>query len=143
MRWLTRLTFSACIGLVSETVQGNGDYLSQEQAVRVANQEVVGLGLDLKDFDVKADLGDKNYRQYIKQYKHGQAGEAAQREALQDEAAIEGKDFWDVTYTFKRQRGTERLGGVTVLVDALSGEVLLLRPPHSESIIRIRPQSNK
>lgn len=100
--------------------------VNKEQAIKIANQEVNKLGLDLQGLDRELDIGNVRWDEYMSILR--ESGVPESREQYKEyQAQLKGKTHWTIFYFPKRIEGRRpKGGGAIVLVDAREGQVLIV-----------------
>lgn len=126
---LSALVFSVVL-LVGGTEAGGLTIVREEDAIKIANQEIdrlkVEKEIDSDEFDVEVDRGNRKWDYLMSILKESGISESRQR-YQQYQARLQGRTFWTLFYHLKHvDSHGARDGGVTVLIDARSGEVLIV-----------------
>lgn len=112
--------------LAHDAEAGSRVGVNQEQAIKIANQEVNKLGLDLQGLDRELDKGNVRWDEYMSVLR--ESGVPESREQYKEyQAKLKGKTHWTIFYFPKRIEGRRpKGGGAIVLVDAREGQVLIV-----------------
>ncbi len=104
---------------------GRVSLVKKEDAIEVANKEVEKLGIDLRDLEIEVDKGNRQWDEFMSILRESGAATREQYERYQ--SRLKGRTFWTIFYSPKRIDGRRpKGGGATVLIDARSGEVLIV-----------------
>lgn len=137
MRQIIFVIAAAAVGLSVVQVQAECKKpISREEAIAIANRIVTKAGFSLQDLDATIGQDIKEMEKRLKWSIDGQLGEEAKQEAQQMESALRGHtNFYGVIYQYKRKPGElEVLGGISVLLDADTSEVVFYQPAHRKAI---------
>ena len=109
--------------------------ISQEEAIEIADRTVTTAGFDLNDLDRTIAQDVEERKKHLKWSIDGQLGEEARQEAQQMDTALrKHTNVYAVIYQPKRKPGDrEVLGGISVLLDAETGEVVFYQPAHRKA----------
>lgn len=98
---------------------------SPRTILRIANKEVNKLGLNYHELDVQVDDQNRKWRQVMSILKESDS--VAQKTFREYEAKLQGRTYQAVYYRPKSVDGYgTKGGGATVLIDAQTGEVLIV-----------------
>ena len=111
--------------LVGSSDAGSLSAVKKEDAIKVANKEVEKLGIDLRDLEIEVDKGNRQWDEFMSILR--ESGEATREQYQRYQSRLKGRTFWTIFYSPKRIDGRRPKGGdATVLIDARSGEVLIV-----------------
>jgi hypothetical protein len=110
--------------------------ISHHEAVNIANRAVAKAGFDLNDLDQTATRDTQEWTEHVRMSIGGKAGEKAKQEAEQMDSVLKSHaNFFSISYEPKKRLDRHtRLGGVSVLLDADTGEILIIQPAHRKAI---------
>ena len=110
--------------------------ISEENAIEIANRTVTKAGFDLNDLDRTIVRHVEEWKKHLKWSIDGQLGEEAKKEAKKMESALRRHiNVYTVIYRIKRKPGDpEVLGGISVVLDADTGELVFYQPAHRKAI---------
>lgn len=110
--------------------------ISPHEALDIANRAVKKAGFDLADLDATVTRDIQEWKDHVQRSIRGDAGEKAQEEAQQMNSVLQSyKNFFWISYQPKKHpEGYMRLGGVSVLLDADTGMILIIQPAHRKAI---------
>ncbi len=126
-----------CLGyLALETQAECPKRISLQEALDIANRAVQKAGFDLGDLDATVGQDIQEWTEDVRMHIRGNAGEKAKQEAEQMDSVLRSHtNFFSVSYSPKpHPKGYHRLGGVSVLLDADTGRVLIIQPAHRKAI---------
>ncbi|HRC24490.1 MAG: hypothetical protein KBH05_01680 [Nitrospira sp.] len=104
---------------------GRVSMVKKEDAIKIANKEVEKLGIDLRDLEIEVDKGNRQWDEFMSILR--ESGEATREQYQRYQSRLKGRIFWTIFYSPKRIDGRRPKGGdATVLIDARSGEVLIV-----------------
>lgn len=115
------------------------------EALDLSNQAVEDAGFDLADLDVVVTKDIQRWKDQVQMSIRGNAGEKAKEEAEQMHSMLQSHtNFFSISYQPKKHPdGHTRLGGVSVLLDADAGAVLIIQPAHRKAIYPIQGSGAK
>ncbi|MER2514027.1 MAG: hypothetical protein ABTQ25_16705 [Nitrosomonas ureae] len=120
------LASASVLVMLIDGTEASSRILLKEDAIKVANKEVEKLGIDLQELEIDVDRGNRKWDYYMSILKESGIPESRQR-YQQYQARLQGRTFWTLFYHLKHADSHgARDGGVTVLIDARSGEVLIV-----------------
>jgi len=111
--------------LVGSSEAGSLSAVKKEGAIEVANKEVEKLGIDLQELEIEVDKGNRRWDEFMSILRI--SGEVTRVQYQEYQARLQGRTFWTLFYHLKSVDGhVWKGGGATVLIDAKTGEVLLV-----------------
>lgn len=126
MSYACALWTASTILLLAHSTEANGRFVLKEDAIKIANGEIDKLAIDYRDLDIEVDTGNRQWDEFMSILK--ESGVADSRERYKRyEAKLRGRTYWTIFYLPKRVEGRRpKGGGATVIIDARSGEVLIV-----------------